>query len=66
MRKSDFKTSGGTEFLVDETIKYVSQFVDVFDFEGSMIKGVKNPSDGMVRIRLNIIIFQKTIGLFIL
>lgn len=41
MRKSDYKTSGGTEFLVDETIKYVSQFVDIFDFEGSMIKGVE-------------------------
>lgn len=41
MRKSEYKTSGGTEFLVDETIKYVSQFVDIFDFEGSMIKGVE-------------------------
>lgn len=41
MRKSEFKTSGGTEFLLDETIKFVSQFVDVFDFEGSMIKGVE-------------------------
>lgn len=41
MRKKEFNTSGGTEFLVDETIKYVSQFVDTFDFEGSMIKGVE-------------------------
>lgn len=41
MRSPDYKTSGGTEFLVDETIKYVSQYVDVFDFEGSMIKGVE-------------------------
>jgi hypothetical protein len=41
MRKKDYNTSGGTEFLVDETIKYVSRFVDRFDFEGSMIKGVE-------------------------
>lgn len=41
MRKKEYNTSGGTEFLVYETIKYVSQFVDVFDFEGSMIKGVE-------------------------
>lgn len=41
MRKKEFNTSGGTEFLVDETIKYVSQFVNTFDFEGSMIKGVE-------------------------
>ena len=40
MRKREYNTSGGTEFLVDETIKYVSQFVNRFDFEGSMIKGV--------------------------
>jgi hypothetical protein len=41
MRKKEYNTSGGTEFLVDETIKYVSQFVNRFDFEGSMIKGVE-------------------------
>jgi hypothetical protein len=41
MRKKEYNTSGGTEFLVDETIKYVSQFVNHFDFEGSMIKGVE-------------------------
>jgi hypothetical protein len=41
MRKKEYNTSGGTEFLVDETIKYVSQFVKRFDFEGSMIKGVE-------------------------
>ncbi len=41
MRKKEYNTSGGTEFLVDETIKYVSQFVDTFDFEGSMMKGVE-------------------------
>jgi hypothetical protein len=41
MRKREYNTSGGTEFLVDETIKYVAQFVDCFDFEGSMIKGVE-------------------------
>lgn len=41
MRKKEYNTSGGTEFLLYETIKYVSQFVDTFDFEGSMIKGVE-------------------------
>ena len=41
MRKKEYNTSGGTEFLTDESIKYVSQFVDRFDFEGSMIKGVE-------------------------
>ncbi|MDR1239289.1 MAG: hypothetical protein LBK27_04170, partial [Treponema sp.] len=39
--KKEYNTSGGTEFLVDQTIQYVSQFVDRFDFEGSMIKGVE-------------------------
>jgi hypothetical protein len=41
MRDRKYNTSGGTEFLVDESIKYVSQFVNRFDFEGSMIKGVE-------------------------
>ncbi len=41
MRKKEYNTSGGTELLVYEVIKYVSQFVDVFDFEGSMMKGVE-------------------------
>ncbi|MCI7589556.1 MAG: GNAT family N-acetyltransferase [Spirochaetia bacterium] len=41
MRKQNYNMSGGTEFLVHETIKYVSEFVDVFDFEGSMLKGVE-------------------------
>ena len=41
MRKKEYNTSGGTEYLVNETIKYVSQFVNRFDFEGSMIKGVE-------------------------
>lgn len=41
MRREEYNSSGGTEFLVHETIKYVSQFVDIFDFEGSMIKGVE-------------------------
>lgn len=41
MRKKEYNTSGGTEFLVYETIKYVSQFIDIFDFEGSMMKGVE-------------------------
>jgi hypothetical protein len=41
MRKKDFNVSGGTEFLTDQVIKYVSKFVRKFDFEGSMIKGVE-------------------------
>jgi hypothetical protein len=41
MRNKKYNTSGGTEYLVNETIKYVSQFVNQFDFEGSMIKGVE-------------------------
>ena len=41
MRDSKYNGSGGTEFLISEMIKYVSQFVDVFDFEGSMIQGVE-------------------------
>lgn len=41
MRKPEYANSGGTEFLIYEMIKYVSQFVDVFDFEGSMIEGVE-------------------------
>lgn len=41
MRKELYKNSGGTEFLVFEAIKYASQFVDIFDFEGSMMKGIE-------------------------
>jgi len=41
MRDEKYKNSGGTEFLVNEMIKYVSKFVNKFDFEGSMIKGVE-------------------------
>jgi hypothetical protein len=41
MRKKKYNASGGAEFLKDQTIRYVSQFVDRFDFEGSMIKGVE-------------------------
>jgi hypothetical protein len=40
-RKKEYNTSGGTEFLFDQQIKYVSQYVNRFDFEGSMIKGVE-------------------------
>jgi hypothetical protein len=41
MRDKKYNTSGGTEFLIDETINYVAKFVNRFDFEGSMIKGVE-------------------------
>jgi len=41
MRKNKHNNSGGTEFLRDAVIKYVSQFVNRFDIGGSMIKGVE-------------------------
>jgi hypothetical protein len=41
MRKKKYNNSGATEFLLDQTIQYVSSFVNRFDFEGSMIKGVE-------------------------
>ena len=41
MRKDEYKNSGATELLVYETIKYVSSFVDIFDFEGSMQEGIE-------------------------
>lgn len=41
IREKKFNTSGSTEYLLYECIKYASQFVDIFDFEGSMIKGVE-------------------------
>ena len=37
----DFRTHGAASLLVLEIIRYVSQFVDVFDFEGSMIESVE-------------------------
>lgn len=41
MRNPKYNTSGGNELLVWHIIKEVSQFVDEFDFEGSMIQGVE-------------------------
>jgi hypothetical protein len=41
MRKKEYNSSGATEYLTQESIKFVSQFVNRFDFEGSMIKGVE-------------------------
>lgn len=37
----DFRRSGAATLLVMEAAKYVAQFTDVFDFEGSMIPGVE-------------------------
>lgn len=37
----DFRTHGAASLLVKEAIKYVSQFVNRFDFEGSMIEPVE-------------------------
>ena len=38
----DFRTSGAATLGILEMIRYVSQFVNIFDFEGSMIEGVEN------------------------
>ena len=41
MRKEEYKSTGATELLTYSMIDYVSKFVNRFDFEGSMIKGVE-------------------------
>ena len=38
----DFRNSGSASLLVYEMIKYVSNFINKFDFEGSMIEDVEN------------------------
>ena len=38
----DRRSSGSASLLVQEAIGYVSAFVDLFDFEGSMIESVEN------------------------
>lgn len=38
----DFRNSGAASLLVYKMIEYVSSFVDIFDFEGSMIEYVEN------------------------
>ncbi len=37
----DFRTHGAASLLIKEAIKYVSKFVNKFDFEGSMIEPVE-------------------------
>jgi hypothetical protein len=37
----DYRTFGAASLLVQEAIKYVSKYVDKFDFEGSMIEPVE-------------------------
>ncbi|MDR0700158.1 MAG: GNAT family N-acetyltransferase [Tannerella sp.] len=37
-----FRSSGAHSLVLWEAIKYVSQYTDVFDFEGSMISGVEH------------------------
>ncbi|MDR3250374.1 MAG: GNAT family N-acetyltransferase [Tannerella sp.] len=37
----EFRSSGAHSLVLWEAIKYVSQYTDVFDFEGSMIQGVE-------------------------
>ena len=41
MRKEEYKSTGATELLTYKMIEYVSSFVNRFDFEGSMMKGVE-------------------------
>jgi hypothetical protein len=38
----DFRYSRGSSLLFYETIKYVSRYVDCFDFEGSMVESIEN------------------------
>jgi hypothetical protein len=38
----DHRSSGSATLLLREAMAYVSQYTKVFDFEGSMIKGVEN------------------------
>lgn len=37
----DYRTHGAASLLIKEVIEYVSQFVNIFDFEGSMIEPVE-------------------------
>jgi len=37
----DLRNSGGQSLALWEAIRYVSQFTDIFDFEGSMLQGVE-------------------------
>jgi len=37
----DYRHSGSATLLVKHAIQYVSQYTNVFDFEGSMIEGVE-------------------------
>lgn len=37
----DYKDSGASTLLFHECIKYFSQFVDIFDFEGSMVESIE-------------------------
>lgn len=46
MRPKKFNSSGSTEFLTYKCIEYVAGFVNCFDFEGSMIKGVEDAYRG--------------------
>jgi len=41
IRSKKYNSSGSTEYLLFECIKYAANFVDVFDFEGGMLKGVE-------------------------
>ena len=46
MRPKKYNSSGSTEFLTYKCVEYVSEFVNCFDFEGSMIKGVEDAYRG--------------------
>lgn len=46
IRPKKYNSSGSTEFLTYKCVDYVSKFVNCFDFEGSMIKGVEDAYRG--------------------
>lgn len=41
IRGEQYKTSGGSEYLIYKVMEYMSNIVDCFDFAGSMIRGVE-------------------------
>lgn len=56
----DLRSSGANSLLMWESIKYASQFVDTFDFEGSMIPGVEKYIQGYNPEKKQYALFTKT------
>lgn len=46
IRKKEYNSSGSTEYLTYKCVEFCSAFVDCFDFEGSMVKGVEDAYRG--------------------